>query len=1229
MFDKVLIANRGAIACRIIRTLKRLGVKSVAIYSEADASSTHVRQADEAYLIGPAPAAQSYLCGERILALALESGAQAIHPGYGFLSENADFAQACEDAGVAFIGPSAAHMRAFGLKHTARELARANGVPLLPGSGLLDGLPSAALQAQAIGYPVMLKSTAGGGGIGMRLVRNEAEMADAFAAVQRLASANFKDAGLYLEKFVQQARHIEVQVFGDGQGGVIALGERDCSLQRRNQKVIEETPAPGLTPAQRQALQDTAVRLAQAVAYRSAGTVEFVLDAQTGAFYFLEVNTRLQVEHGVTEEVSGVDLVAWMVQLAAGELPALNGLTPVNTGASIQVRVYAEDPARNFQPSTGVLTEVSFGPGLRVETWVERGSEVPPHYDPMLAKLIVRADNREQALDKLRVALEATHLSGIQTNLEYLRQIVSEPVFVQGLQTTAFLATLTHRPQAIEVLSPGVQTSVQDWPGRLGHWDVGVPPSGPMDAFSHRVANALVGNDEQAPALECTMSGATLRFHCAAVVAVTGAPTALTLDGQAVAMWQSFAVPAGGLLSVGRLQEVGCRVSIAVGGGLRVPSYLGSASTFTLGQFGGHGGRTLRAGDMLPLSAPAAGVSGRQLPQRLQPAIGHHWDIGVLYGPHGAPDFFLDEDIEVFFATHWKVHFHSSRTGVRLMGPKPKWARHDGGEAGLHPSNIHDNAYAIGAIDFTGDMPVILGPDGPSLGGFVCPAVVVDAELWKLGQLRPGDTVRFHRLSHDQALQRSQQLQQVLDSISPEDGLPQRLMAVDLPTAPEDDASATASPILLSDAAREDVPAMVIRQAGDRYVLVEFGPLVLDIELRLRVHVLMQALQGHIARTGQQGIIDLTPGIRSLQVHFDPARVSRVEVLALLRELEAKLPPLDDIDVPSRIVHLPLAWDDAQTRLAIDKYTQSVRADAPWCPSNIEFIRRINGLASQQALQEMFFDTRYLVMGLGDVYLGAPVATPLDPRQRLVTTKYNPARTWTPENAVGIGGAYLCVYGMEGPGGYQFVGRTVQMWNRWHHGPDAAKAFTQPWLLRFFDQIQFHPVSEAELMRWRRDFPLGRVELRIEPTRFSLRQYRAFLHDNAASIASFKAKQQAAFDAERERWRAAGQAEYVAEQDISTPSDDSQDWPAGAQAVASAVQGSVWKILVHVGQAVQAGEPLVIVESMKMEFAIHAEHAGRVWQINCREGAAVQAGQTVVVLEAESAMAVAHEGVVA
>lgn len=1200
MFDKVLIANRGAIACRIIRTLRTMGVKSVAVYSEADCHSLHVRLADEAVEIGPAPAAQSYLRANKILEAAQATGAQAIHPGYGFLSENPGFAEDCAAAGIAFIGPSPDQMRAFGLKHTARDLAEHNKVPLLPGSGLLSDAGHAQAEAARIGYPVMLKSTAGGGGIGMRLIWSADELVEAFQSVERLARANFKEAGILLEKYVEHARHIEVQIFGDGKGHVVALGERDCSVQRRNQKVIEETPAPGLSDVQREQLLATAVRLGEAVGYRSAGTVEFVYDTLSGEFYFLEVNTRLQVEHGVTEEVTGIDLVEWMVKEAAGELD-LAGFKAEPKGASMQVRLYAEDPGKDFQPAAGVLTEVVFSPDARIETWVERGSEVPPFYDPMVAKIIVKGCDRADALRNMQQVLANTRVAGIETNLGYLGQIVRDAVFMEGRQTTRYLNAFHYRPATINVIEPGVQSSIQDWPGRTGYWDVGVPPSGPMDALALRLANKLTGNEEGTAALELTVAGPTLRFNCNAVIALAGADMGAELDGQPLANWAAHVVKAGSLLKIGAIKDTGCRAYLAMRGGFDVPDYLGSKSTFTLGQFGGHAGRTLRVGDVLHIPAVAASNIDNTLPATLVPAYTHAWEIGVLYGPHGAPDFFTDADIDMFFATDWEVHYNSSRTGVRLIGPRPQWARKDGGEAGLHPSNIHDNAYAIGAVDFTGDMPVILGPDGPSLGGFVCPATIVQAELWKLGQLRPGDTVRFKRLSQVQAERMEAEQDAAIASLAS-------------PAAPAliPDTQALADPVLHRTSETDNPVVVVYRRAGDKYLLVEYGPLVLDLNLRFRVHALMTRLKGQTI----PGILDLTPGIRSLQVHYDSRVLPLSKLMDLLLAAEQALPAIEDMQVPTRIVYIPLSWDDAATQLAIEKYMQSVRKDAPWCPSNIEFIRRINGLGSIEEVRRIVFEASYLVMGLGDVYLGAPVATPVDPRHRMVTTKYNPARTWTPENAVGIGGAYMCVYGMEGPGGYQFVGRTLQMWNRWRQTANFTDG--KPWLLRFFDQVRFFPVNEEELLTIREDFPLGRYQLKVEETTFSLRDYNAFLSDNVESITAFKTQQQASFDEERERWHASGQAEYASDLTVAEAAPDSElDLPENGRVIASHVAGNMWKVEVEVGAAVKQGDPLVIVESMKMEFTVLAPCDGRIHTIFCREGGQVSAGQDLLVLVAE------------
>ncbi len=1197
MFTKVLIANRGEIACRVIRTLKKMGVKSVAIYSEADANARHVLDADEAYCVGPAPAAESYLNVDKILQIAQQTGAQGIHPGYGFLSENASFAERCESLGIAFIGPSPSQMRDFGLKHTARALAEKNGVPLLPGTGLLAGVDEAKSQAEKIGYPVMLKSTAGGGGIGMQLIWGADELESAFASVQRLSSANFKDTGIYLEKYVQAARHIEVQIFGNGLGDVIALGERDCSVQRRNQKVIEETPAPNITQEVRDALATTAVKLGKAIHYRSAGTVEFVYDKSTGEFYFLEVNTRLQVEHGVTELVNDVDLVEWMIRIAAGETEAFAKYQHQPSGHAIQVRLYAEDANKNFQPSSGVLTEVKFSPNVRVDTWVETGSDVSPFYDPLVAKVLVHAKDRSAAVASMKSVLDETRISGIETNLEYLRQVLADDVFPAGEQITRYLNTFNYQPHTLDVLDGGVMTTIQDYPGRMGYWAVGVPPSGPMDHLAFRYGNKLVGNAEGDAGLEITLIGPKLKFNKSAVIAITGAPIDATLDGVPIALWQSHHIQAGSVLKLGKVEAHGCRTYLSIQGGFDVPDYLGSKSTFTLGQFGGHGGRAIRVGDVLPLSKEIAKFTTKTLPVEMRPVYTSEWEIGVLYGPHGAPDFFTDDDIAMFFSTDWEVHYNSNTTGIRLIGPKPTWARKDGGEAGLHPSNIHDNAYAIGTVDFTGDMPVILGPDGPSLGGFVCPATIVQAELWKMGQLKAGDKIRFKRLTQDEARQLELAQNAEITTLTPASSVAIKATTVQIFT-----------PILGEVTETETQVKVVYRQAGDKYLLVEYGPLVLDLTLRFRIHALMQWLE----KENVQGILNLTPGIRSLQVHYDSLALPVEKLLTLLKSAEALLPAVEEMEVPTRIVHLPLSWDDAATKLAIEKYMQSVRKDAPWCPSNIEFIRRINGLDSIEDVKQIVFGASYLTLGLGDVYLGAPVATPVDPRHRLVTTKYNPARTWTPENAVGIGGAYMCVYGMEGPGGYQFVGRTIQMWNRWNQTKDFKDG--KPWLLRFFDQIRFYPVSEAELLQMREDFPRGKFQLKIEEQTFKLKDYTTFLDKEAKSIATFKDKQQASFDAERERWIASGQANYSNENEAGNDVAETLELADGSSVVSSHVAGNLWQIKVNVGDEVIEGDVVVVVESMKMEISVTASCSGKVTHVLCQEGSAVAAGQQLLVI---------------
>ncbi len=494
--------------------------------------------------------------------------------------------------------------------------------------------------------------------------------------------------------------------------------------------------------------------------------------------------------------------------------------------------------------------------------------------------------------------------------------------------------------RTIQVVRPGMLTTVQDWPGRIGYWHIGVPPSGPMDDLSFRIGNRVLGNAEGTAGLECTRGGPALRFPDGARVSVTGAPVAVTVDGVAVPQWQSVVVPAGGVLDVGMLVGPGMRCYVLVAGGLLEPEYLGSAATFTMGAFGGHAGRAIRESDVLTVGDDPGRHESR--PDRAaraaideQPSIGHRWEIAVTEGPHGAPEFFTRADMDTVVGTDYTVHFNSDRTGVRLDGPKPQWARTDGGEAGLHPSNIHDTAYCVGALDFTGDTPILLGPDGPSLGGFVCPVTVARGDRWKLGQMAPGDAVRFVPVRANRAPSL-----RTLDI--------DRRASFPLVISTSSDADDG----VLTRFAAADGTAVTLRRAGDGGVLVEYGPMTLDLAMRARVHVLHE----HLMSRDVAGITEITPGVRSLQVQFDPTALPMAEVVDLLARLDDELPPSDCLVVPSRTVRLPLSWDDPATHEAIQRYVHGVRADAPWCPWNIEFIRRINGLDDVAAVHDTVYD---------------------------------------------------------------------------------------------------------------------------------------------------------------------------------------------------------------------------------------------------------------------------------
>ncbi|KIZ06735.1 UreA carboxylase [Monoraphidium neglectum] len=1239
---KVLIANRGEIARRVIRTCKHHGIDTIAVYTQVDALAPHVREATQAVCLGNKP--RSYTDATKLLQVIKEYGATAVHPGYGFLSENEEFCAAVEDAGVKWLGPTAKTMHDFALKHVAREIAEAAGVPVLKGSGLVSDPEEAVAAAEEIGFPVLLKATGGGGGRGIYICHDVEEVRSQFHISQKQGEAFFGNSGVFVEKYIQRCHHIEVQIFGDGQGKVVHLGERECSIQRRHQKVLEETPSPLLTDALRGDLTSAACRLGAAASYRSAGTVEFIFDEDESKFYFLEVNTRLQVEHGITELVNGgVDLVEWMLrlQLPGMEPLDLDTITTERSGHSIEVRINGENPAKDFQPCPGILGEVAFPfemDGVRVDTWVETGTEVSPYYDSMLAKLMVYAPTREAAIAKMAEAIAATRLQGVPNNLEFLGHIVKDPRFIAGSTTTSFLEAVSFKPHVMEVVLPGLQTSVQDYPGRVGLWRVGVSPSGPMDALSHRLANALVGNEEDAAALEFGLTGPTIKFHCDGLVALAGAEFDVTLDDEPVAWWSSFKVAAGQELRIGAVHpDSGVRGYLAVAGGVDVPKYLGSRSTFPGGKFGGYQGRYLNPGDSLPIGATASDAAPTALPKgwldqyagavQVAPGTGagEPTVVGVLPGPHANPDYFTDDAMDVFYSSPYEVHYNSNRLGVRLNGPRPTWTRTDGGEGGSHPSNVHDHTYAIGTVNFTGDMPVILMVDGPSLGGFVCAATIPSSELWKVGQVRPNDNITFKQITIEEAYVaalRTDALMAAVKALS-RGKMDAKAAAASLdgfevtvPKMPETKA------VLVDVAASDSHPGYLVRLAGDRYVQLEYGPMELDLSLRARIH----ALEKELAALSLAGLVETSAGVRSVMIEYDQRALVLPDLLDAIARADGAIGNVAEMVLPSRIVHLPMAFDERWTHEALERYAKSARPEAPYLPSNIQYIANNNGLEGKEDVRRIVFEASYLVLGLGDVYLGAPCAVPVNPLHRLVTAKFNPARTFTHEGTVGIGGSYMCIYPMDSPGGYQLVGRTLPIWNTF----GRTRAFTpeKPWLLEFFDQVRFFQVSEDELENLRERFAAGQYDISIESKTFSMADYTAMITEPemVAQWAAWKAQQRAASEVQLQleeeslaRLEAARAANGTAQEGSAQggsklDTDPAWDGP-GCTKVCAGFTASVWDIKVKEGDTVAKGDTVVVLEAMKMESPVVAPVAGTIKAIVAEQGAMAAGGQLLLVIE--------------
>ncbi|KAL2857983.1 urea carboxylase [Aspergillus pseudoustus] len=1200
--QKVLVANRGEIALRIIRTLHNMKIQAISIYSEADTSAPHVTTADVALPLVGDTVADTYLNGQQILDLACQSEADAVIPGYGFLAENADFAAAVEEAGLTWIGPSPEQMRELGLKHRAREIAIAAGVPVVPGTkGLVSTVDSALEEAERIGYPVMLKSTAGGGGIGLYRCEDESALREAFDGVRRLGQTNFGDDGVFIEHFIEHARHIEVQVLGDGWGRVVCVGERDCSMQRRNQKVIEETPAVFAPVEARQAMRDAAVALAASVKYRNVGTVEFIFDIDSKQAYFLEMNTRLQVEHPVTEAGTGLDLVQCMVNIAmqncANLFPEQRNEITVN-GTAIEVRVYAESPLQEFRPSSGKLTAVEFPDNVRVDTWVKAGQQLSSSYDPLLAKLIAHAPDRQSAIRQMSTALSSTIITGVETNLGYLRQIIESEAFHSGNFTTKSLDTFPYEANVVEVIDSGSQIAIQDFPGREGYWHIGVPPSGPMDNYSFQLANRLVGNDPNAAGLECSIQGPTLLFHCPTVAAVVGAEAPLFVDKEEIRMGQLISLRAGQRLSIGTATN-GARTYVAIRGGIQTPLVMGSRSTFVTGHLGGHNGRNLRVGDLLPLE-PATQIDENDMACRapklpLPSSSVREWIVGVLPGPHGSPTHFTEAGLLKLFAGEWTVHYNSNRIGVRLSGPRAEWARQTGGDAGLHPSNIHDSPYPVGGISFTGDEAVVLTADGPSLGGFVVFATVADAEMWKFGQMLPGDRLYLRPISLESAQALSKELVQSINSLTP---LSEKCGPIE------------ATPCIESPIVKEILEGgrrIVCQRAGDRALLLDFGDQD-NFVLRQTFHIHSFIEQHRV--TPIPDVQELTPGVRSIHVQLRP-QFSLSRVLDALVAHEVSLGTRLRSQLPSRVVHMPLVFNDEKSRKAIARYASTIRSSAPYLPSNVEFLQRLNGLSRSNQVKENLYAAKFLVLGLGDVYQGSPCAVPLDPRHRLFGTKYNPSRSFTPRGAVGVAGQYLCIYATDSPGGYQLVGRTVPIWDEYRDGKLSSMTDSKtPWLFSLLDQITFYPLAEEDLNAAEEKGTVNEL-IKVMHTELDLNQYEQWLTENDDSIKAVR----------EERSAAVQKADFLKEllkpyQPNTTPSEArGKDEKTSGERVKAPFPGRCFRCAVKEGDKVETGDTLIWIESNKMEMKISTPVSGECVKLLIEQGDIVGPNDDIAIIQ--------------
>lgn len=1187
--------------------------------------------ADEAILI-PGIGSQAYIDVESVIKTTINAKADVVIPGYGFLSENSIFAQKLQDNGILFAGPSAESVEQFGLKHIARSLAIKANVPVVPGTDLVETLEDAKLEGTKIGYPLMLKSTAGGGGMGLKVCEDESQLEEFFKEVRSRGQSLFSNTGVFIEKYVQNARHIEIQLFGNGLGDVVTFGERECSIQRRHQKVIEEAPSPITDFSMRKKLCQCAISLASEVKYKSAGTIEFLVDDDTKDFYFLEMNTRLQVEHGISELVYDVDLVYLM--LLQSDYEASKSGIPLNImlkqssssfkddvlepkGHAIEARIYAENPVKNFAPSPGILHQVDFPKreNIRVDHWISTGAKVSPYFDPLLAKVMAKGKDRESATTTLIKYLEDIKIHGPPTNVPYVLEILKSKNFHNGFTLTSFLNSFQFQPQLIEFEESGAYTTIQDLPDRITTGG-GVPTSGPVDPLSMQIANIIVGNDKFTECLEINLAGPTIKFHSPTIVALAGANFEFKVNGIDKPLFTELFIEAGDIVEIGSSKsKFASKCYLAVKGGFPdVAPYLGSKSCTPTLSIGGHQGRVIFPGDCLTiLSSNKSEYKGYVLPEASRPNYEVDlWKIRMIRGPHDTEDIVSKKGLKKLYNTTYHVNLNSNRGGTRLDGPVVEFSRASGGDGGSHPSNILEYIYPFGGLSAVGSNVVMYGPDGGTLSGFISVSVPTMADFWKIGQASTAAPVSFELVTYEDALKMTKNRE---DFIKYLESKPTEQNAIAFDERLESYEDKLDDTILYSRSGTKGLPDVSFRQAGEKMIIIDFGVVDFDLLNNGRLYV----LDMKIRETLKSQLIRVEAGTGAMCVIFDPHVISRDYLVKELAKLEANIPPINELKVPSRVFKFPVAFDHKALKHCIERYQKSQRPYAPYLPDNTDFIMRANCIKNVEDFKAAIIGHTQLVVAVSFL-CATPLLVHTDPRLRFMSSKYNPARTFTPAGAIGTGAISQSIYTVDSPGGYMIWGMTLPngFWDTF----SKAKGFGEyPWILKNLDQVQLYEVSEDKLNKMNNDLLTGRYEITWKDSIFDFAQYSKWLNtvkDEASHLKKLKLEAIDGLIKEEEESLAEWTLEKQQAQEAKRSAPAVLDDP-NAFKITSHMAANVFKINHKKGDVVSLSDIVIILEAMKMEINVRVKAKQdtmfEVLEVIVNEGDMVNPGDTLALVK--------------